>query len=350
MHRLKTGTCDALLDIEERPMKTQLRRWQSYVLPCALVVATAALGGTASAQFGWRGGVRLYTGANFRGQSVTVREDTPSLVPLGINDRVESIQIPNGEAWEVCVDVDYGNQCQLLEGSVADLGAMGWGGRISSLRRVSGGGYASNRRYGGAVGTSGVVGGAVVFADPNFNGQAMTLRGAVPNLVPSGFNDKISSIQIPDGESWEVCQDVDYGGTCQVVTGSISDLRGMGWNDRISSLRPVGSNGNYGYRNNGNVYNGGYNNGSVYNNGSQGLVFFGRTGFRGASRVVSGGSTNVGWAARSIQVRDNRPWQVCDYNGECATITGDVPDVSQLGLNGRITSVRPLNNTSRWRR
>ena len=91
--------------------------------------------------------------------------------------------------------------------------------------------------------------------------------------------------------------------------------------------------------------NGGYN-----NNGSQGLVFYGRTGFRGASRVVSSGSTNVGWAARSIQVRDNRPWQVCDNTGECATVTGDVSDVSQLGLNGRITSVRPVNNNSRWRR
>lgn len=327
-------------------MRTQLKRWQSYVLPSALVVATAALSGTASAQFGWGGGVRLYTGANFRGQSVSVRGDTPSLVPLGINDRVESIQIPNGQQWEVCVDVDYGNQCQILEGSVADLNSMGWGGRISSLRRVSGG-YASNRRYGGAVGTSGVVNGATIFTNPNFGGQAYTLRGAMPNLVPSGLNDKISSIQIPDGEAWEVCQDVDYGGGCQVVTGSISDFRSMGWNDRISSLRPVRGNNNYGFRrNNGSVYN----DGNIYNNGGQGLVFFGRPGYRGATRTVTGGSTNVGWAARSIQLRDNRPWQVCDSSGQCVTITESVSDVSQLGLNGRITSVRPLNNTSRWRR
>ena len=335
-------------------MRTQLKRWQSYVLPSALLVATAALSGTASAQFGFGGGVRLYTGANFRGQSVSVRGDTPSLVPLGINDRVESIQIPNGQAWEVCVDVDYGNQCQILEGSVSDLGSMGWGGRISSLRRVSGS-YASNRRYGGAVGTSGVVSGATIFTNPNFGGQAYTLRGAMPNLVPSGLNDKISSIQIPDGEAWEVCQDVDYAGGCQVVTGTISDLRDMGWNDRISSLRPVSANRNYGYRrNNGYPNDGGYNNGGynndTYNNNGQGLVFYGQRGFRGASRVVSAGSTNVGWAARSIQVRDNRPWQVCDSTGECATITSDVSDVSQLGLNGRITSVRPLNNNSRWRR
>jgi len=336
-------------------MRTQQKRWQSYLLPSALLIAaTVALGGTASAQFGWRGGVRLYTGANFRGQSVAVRGDTPSLVPLGMNDRVESIQIPDGEAWEVCQDVDYGNQCQLLEGSIADLRSMGWGGRISSLRRVNGGGYASSRVNGGypsnrgygddAIGTAGVINGAVVFTDPNFGGQALTLRGAVPSLVQSGLNDKISSIQIPDGEAWEVCQDVEYTNQCQVLTGSISDLRRMGWNDRISSLRPVGSN-TAAYRRNNGVY------GTTGVDNGEGLVFFGRTGYRGASRSVTGGAINVGWAARSIQVLDNRPWQVCDNTGDCVTITQSVPDVAQLGLNGRITSVRPLNNNnSRWRR
>ncbi len=334
-------------------MRTQPKRWQKIFLPSALVLVTAALGGTASAQFGGRGGVTVYTDENFRGQSASLRGDTPSLVPLGLNDRVRSIRIPNGEAWEVCVDVDYGNQCQVLESSVADLGSMGWGDRISSLRRVNGGGYASRRydprvdpyyRDDRAVGTAGVVAGATVFTDPNFRGQAVALRGAVSNLVPSGLNDKISSIEIPDGEAWEVCADVEYGNQCQVLTGSITDLRPMGWNDRISSMRPVRA---AGYRrNNGSVYN----DGNIYNNGGQGLVFFGRTNYRGATRTVTGGATNVGWAARSIQLRDNRPWQVCDASGDCVTITESVADVSQLGLNGRIMSVRPLNNSSRWRR
>jgi hypothetical protein len=327
-------------------MRTQPTRWQKIILPSAVVIATAALGGTASAQFGWRGGVTVYTDDNFRGQSATLRGDTPSLVPLGLNDRVRSIRIPDGQAWEVCVDVDYGNQCQVIEGSVADLGSMGWGDRISSLRRV--GGTSASRRYdpyygdNRPVGTGGVVNGATVFTDPNFRGQAVSLRGAVSNLVPSGLNDKISSIQIPDGEAWEVCADVEYGNQCQVFSGSVADLRGMGWNDRISSMRPVRS-GAYRRNNGGSVYN----DGNIYNNGGEGLVFFGRTNYRGATRTVTGGATNVGWAARSIQLRDDRPWQVCDASGSCVTITESVADVSQLGLNGRITSVRPVNNSQR---
>ena len=37
-------------------------------------------------------------------------------------------------------------------------------------------------------------------------------------------------------------------------------------------------------------------------------------------------------------------WQLCDRNGRCATVSQNVNDLSQLGLSGQITSVRPLNN------
>jgi hypothetical protein len=319
-------------------MKTQQLRSRSALPLWALLIAGTALSGSAFAQ---SGGVTVYTGTNFRGQSTTIRGDMPNLVPSGLNDRIMSIRIPNGEAWEVCQDVDYGNQCQTITGSVSDLGSMGWGDRISSLRRVNSGGFGGfgSRRYPGAIGTAGTTG-VTVYTNPNFGGQSATLNADTPNLVEYGLNDKISSIQIPNGESWEVCTDVDYGNGCQVLTGSVSDLRGMGWNDRISSLRRVNS---------GNRRFGGV--GGVGTNGvsQQGLVFYGRPGFQGASRVVTSGNTNVGWAARSIQVRGGGPWEVCDNRGQCATVNGDVPDVSQLGLTGRITSVRPLGN-SRWRR
>jgi hypothetical protein len=125
-----------------------------------------------------------------------------------------------------------------------------------------------------------------------------------------------------------------------VLTGSVSDLRSMGWSDRISSLRRVGS---AGYRR---------NNRDVYQSDTSqtGLVFYGRPGFRGASRVVTSGSTNMGWAARSIQVRGGGPWEVCDNTGQCATVNQSVSDVSQLGLTGRITSVRPVRSNNRWGR
>src|SRR5438874_8594870 len=83
--------------------------------------------------------------------------------------------------------------------------------------------------------------GITVYADPDLRGQSMTIRDDIPDLRGYGLNDKISSIEVPNGESWEMCQDINYGNRCQVISGSVSDLRGMGWNDRISSLRRVGN-------------------------------------------------------------------------------------------------------------
>jgi len=316
-------------------MNTQPLRTNAYRLLGALVITGTVLSGSAYAQYG----VTVYTNTNFRGDSMSFRDDTPNLVPFGLNDRIMSIQIPQGESWEVCTDVDFGNGCRVLTGSVSDLRSIGWGERISSLRRVSSS-LSRNRRYPGgfgypgAVGTGGAYGaGVTVFTNPNFGGQSATFTTDMPDLVQMGLNDKISSIEIPAGEAWEVCTDVEYGNGCQVLSSSVSDLRQMGWNDRISSLRRSGSTG---FRRNRDVYP---------TDTETGLVFYGRPGFRGASRAVTSGSTNVGWAARSIQVRGGGPWQVCDNYGQCATVTGDVPDVAQLGLQGRITSVRPMRNS-----
>ena len=79
-----------------------------------------------------------------------------------------------------------------------------------------------------------------VYSDINFEGNSRTFNGDVANLSDLGFNDAISSIQIPQGEQWQFCQDANYGGSCQTLQGSIADLRNINWNDRISSIRVFG--------------------------------------------------------------------------------------------------------------
>jgi hypothetical protein len=66
--------------------------------------------------------------------------------------------------------------------------------------------------------------------------------GRIGTRSCSNLNDKISSIRIPTGETWEVCQDIDYGNQCQVLSSSVADLRSIGWNDRISSLPRTNNN------------------------------------------------------------------------------------------------------------
>jgi len=176
--------------------------------------------------------------------------------------------------------------------------------------------------------------GITVFVNPNFSGQSATFQNDIPDLRAYGLNDKITSIQIPNGESWEVCLDINYGNRCQIVSGNISDLRSMGWNDSISSLRRV-----TGFQ--------GRRSGGVMSPSLQPeLVIFDRPGFRGASRTMTSQTSNVGSiGARggSVEVRSGT-WQLCDRYGSCATVSQNVSDLSQLGLRGQITSARPINN------
>src|SRR5262245_15119581 len=81
--------------------------------------------------------------------------------------------------------------------------------------------------------------GITVYSDINYQGQQLSFRNDVPNLINAGFNDTISSIQVPNGETWQICQDANYRGRCQTVSGNVADLRRANWNDRISSMRRV---------------------------------------------------------------------------------------------------------------
>jgi hypothetical protein len=310
----------------------------------ALLIAFVALQGSAAAQ------VTVYSDINFEGNSRTFNGDVANLTDQGFNDAISSIQIPRGEQWQFCQDANYGGSCQTLQGSIADLRNINWNDRISSIRRVRGGGY-GNRSYPGPVGTSGYRGsGVTVFTNPNFGGRSASFNGDVPDLRQYNLNDQITSIEIPNGETWEICQDIDFGNQCTTVSGNVADLRRMGWNDRVSSMRRVSGSG---YRNR--RYNDGrYDNDDRYNNGvgtsgaysnQRGLVFFDRPNFRGGTTLVtSNGATGAVPRAGSVQVRGGGVWRVCDNQGDCANVDRDVNDMRELGLNGRITSVREVNN------
>jgi hypothetical protein len=155
--------------------------------------------------------------------------------------------------------------------------------------------------------------GVILYADPNFRGVSRAVRGDIADLRPVGLNDQITSIEIPEGETWEICQDINYGNACETLSGSVADLRSIGWDDRISSLRRVD------------------------------VIFYDRPGFRGAAYDQASIANRV---ARSVEVLSGT-WQLCDRAGRCSTVNRSVSDLSQLGLNGPIVSVRPVNNSQR---
>jgi hypothetical protein len=182
-------------------------------------------------------------------------------------------------------------------------------------------------------------GGVTVFAERDYRGAAVTLLGDTADLRRYSLNDKVSSIAIPPGEVWEVCQDINYGNRCVVFSSSIPDLGRFGWNDRISSLRPV--RGGYEGRGWGGVFS--------YPGVSERLVMFDRVDYRGASRTVTGESLNLGSffgnRAGSVEILGGT-WELCDSaggRGRCVTLSSSAPDLSRIGLNGRVTSVRPMD-------
>lgn len=79
---------------------------------------------------------------------------------------------------------------------------------------------------------------AVIYADPNFRGDAIIIRGAEPNLREIGLNDKVSSIEVSG--RWEVCVDPNFRNRCTIVDGPIGHLSSIRMNDNITSLRPLG--------------------------------------------------------------------------------------------------------------
>jgi hypothetical protein len=91
----------------------------------ALVAAGLAscLVSTASSQERQIGGYGLtvFDDRNFRGRSATLRNDTPNLQAIGLNDRASSLRVGPGEQWEVCEHANYTGRCVVVSGSEADL-------------------------------------------------------------------------------------------------------------------------------------------------------------------------------------------------------------------------------------
>jgi hypothetical protein len=75
----------------------------------------------------------------------------------------------------------------------------------------------------------------------------MAFRDAVPDLDPTGFNDRAASISVRDG-TWEVCLDAYFQGSCMRLSPGDYPRLDQQFNDRISSLREIGGpeyGGNY---------------------------------------------------------------------------------------------------------
>lgn len=89
---------------------------------------------------GWgnnRTSITVYRDADYRGASMTFRDEVANLQSSGFNDAISSMRFQG--RWEACTDAYFRGQCQVFEDDVRNLSRWGMNDRISSLRPVRGG-------------------------------------------------------------------------------------------------------------------------------------------------------------------------------------------------------------------
>ena len=211
----------------------------------ALVLSVSALSLDASAQrgrFGGYAGITVYEDPDFRGDSVTFRNDIPDLRREGLNDRISSLEVDGNQAWEVCRDVNFGGGCRVFQGSIENLRSEGWNDRISSMRAV---GYARNNSntrggvWGNQRGNGNYRDSRLVFYDrTNFRGDARDIVNGSNNLGSVG--DRARSVQVYGG-TWELCDGSSRNARCVTVTQNVPDLRTLGLRNGVEIAREVGA-------------------------------------------------------------------------------------------------------------
>ncbi len=178
------------------------------------------------------GRVVFFERESFGGRSFTTQSEIADFSRNGFNDRISSVEVFGGP-WEVCRDAGFAGTCVVLRaGQYPSLSAMGLNNSISSVRAMV-------RDPGPPPAAAKVT----LYEKENMSGRSFTTQGDVPDFSSTGFNDRISSLEVFGG--WfEACPAIGYGGACVLLRpGRYPSLVEMGLNNRISSIRATGRDG-----------------------------------------------------------------------------------------------------------
>lgn len=212
---------------------------------------------------------------------------------------------------------------------------------------------------------------AYLYDFPNFQGSGVTARESIPDLTRNNFNDKTTSIRILSGQ-WEVCTGVDFTGRCETITADSWDLTGVDLNNQISAVRPARPGGypsrpvyddndrygddrdddddyDYDYDYDDGDYNDRYGDDVITQEpyrGPASLTLYQYEYYDGAEVEIRRSSRDLADQrfddyARSLRVGEG-VWRVCEdryFGGDCAVVDENVSDLSELGLDGRISSI-----------
>jgi Peptidase inhibitor family I36 len=241
------------------------------VFAIGLVSLCGATAATAQPQWGSQrmpqSGACFFEDRNFGGRYFCVRPgDDLNALPNGMGDRISSMRLLGASEVTVFKDSNMRGKSARFTGDVNDLRRDGWNDQISSIVVAGSGAYGNNGRARGRdrgydngaydnrsyddrgynvwnPNTAPVWGrnaipreGACFYEDVNYAGRYFCVpRGGTYTSLPSGFNDRISSVRV-FGSDVRVYQDRDFHGRSTDIRRDASNLRGN-WKDTVSSIR-----------------------------------------------------------------------------------------------------------------
>ena len=189
-----------------------------------------------------RGEIELYGQPGFRGRTMKLDRDAPTLEGTGFDDRASSVVVTSG-TWQLCSDPGFAGTCRTFApGRYADLG-YGMAKDVSSARVVRGPRQAPAVLSGGvdAPENAGPEGTArvILFSEGNFRGDSMAVSGINGALERAGF-DHVAASMVIEGGRWIFCSEPFFRGDCRTIgPGRYRDLREVGLHRAISSVRPA---------------------------------------------------------------------------------------------------------------
>ena len=174
------------------------------------------------------------------------------------------------------------------------------------------------------------------YQNDNFGGHNFTADRPVTNFDRNGFNDRVHSAVVHDGQ-WEICVDADFSGGCSVLgPGAYPNLGAYA--GRISSVRPIAG-----------TYGDNRSNDRGRNREARATLYEGPN-LSGRSYPLHETMQNLGTTGfndRASSLRVERGyWIFCsdsDFRGECRTY-GPGDYASLPGLNNTISSGRRISN------
>ncbi|MCD2423514.1 hypothetical protein LQ567_12125 [Niabella pedocola] len=254
--------------------------------------------------------VIVYRDAKYSGMSRALADGNFGPSDLGfLSGQASSIYIPRGKTVKV---YDRSNNARTFTSSVADLVPYGWNDKITTgnISGANGGLPPQGDRV-------------IMYEDAKYTGASRELADG--NFGPSNLgllSGQASSIYIPRGKTVKV---YDRSNNARTFTSSVPDLVPYGWNDKITTGNISGANG--GQPPQGNR-----------------VIIYEDAGFSGASRELADGNfgpANLGVLtghASSIYIPRGKTVKVYDRNNNVRTFTSSVEDLVPYGWNDKITT------------